>query len=402
MTTPLNILIIGAGFQNKGAEAMALTFIHEIHQRLYIDTLTVASYSKNELKAWGSHKCQIGSKQFSFELVHNPSGADKLLGLIACSQSPFWKAWRKADLIVDLSGFAMSDNRPLKRRLAYTYEICSARLRGKKIALFTQAFGPFNETATRLLAAISLPLADSIYVRDEESVKALRGCAFFKRIKKFHTAPDSALLLPNNAHKPRQTAKAYGIVPNIRLYEKLEHEGRADSYIELLCKVALHASTQFNSNPAFIIHEEYPDRKDDRWIAEQCNLKLRSQMTIPVICSLSALELREQTAGLEFLFASRYHAIVGAAAQSIPFFALGWAHKYEMLANDLDANEASWDGLCGDHDAIIKRLDELWHQRHLLAEKLERNVKPLKQEASRAFDILIRELSLQPREDDDD
>lgn len=383
-----HIILIGAGLRNRGAEAMALTFIHEVNQRLDNTHITIASYPKEELLPWGTHTSKIGSKAFTYDLVHNPSNFDKLLGLIGLSKSPFWKAWRRADFIIDLSGFAMSDKRTPGRRLAYAYEIVAGWLYRKPVILFTQAFGPIDKPLTKLLAKSTLPLARMVCVRDEQSIDTLKRCNLVDRIKLLQRAPDSALLLPVETSPRAKNATGYGIVPNIRLYEMLAEVGKADDYIELLCKVATHAKDTYHSEPVFIIHEEYSDRKDDLWIAHECQRKLSEQFQFEIIASCSALELREKTASLEFIFASRYHAVVGAAALSVPFFALGWAHKYEMLAADLAVPEAAWDGMQTDHAAILQRLDQLWDQRVQLAARLGTASKDLRQQASSLFDIL--------------
>jgi polysaccharide pyruvyl transferase WcaK-like protein len=389
-----HIVLIGAGLRNRGAEAMALTFIHEVNQRLDDTHVTIASYSQEELLPWGTHTQKIGGKTFTYDLVHNPSNFDKLLGLIGLSKSPFWKAWRRADSIIDLSGFAMSDKRTAGRRLAYAYEIVAAWLYRKPIILFTQAFGPLDKPLTKLLAKSTLPLARMVCVRDEQSIESLTHCNLIGRIKQLQRAPDSALLLPTGSTKPTEKANGYGIVPNIRLYETLAEAGKADDYIELLCKVARHAKHTYYSEPVFIIHEEYSDRKDDLWIAHECQRKLSDQFPLQIIASCSALEIREKTASLEFIFASRYHAVVGAAALSIPFFALGWAHKYQMLAADLGVAEAAWDGMQTNHAAILQRLDQLWDQRVQLAARLDTASKDLRQQASSLFDILSDQIKV--------
>jgi len=392
MSLKPHIILIGAGLRNRGAEAMALTFIHEVNQRLDETHVTIASYSQEELLPWGTHTQKIGGKTYTFDHVHNPSNFDKLLGLIGLSKSPFWKAWRRADFIIDLSGFAMSDKRTAGRRLAYAYEIIAAWLYRKPIILFTQAFGPFDKPLTRILAKSTLPLAHMVCVRDEQSIESLRHCNLINRIKQLQRAPDSALLLPTGSSRPAEKANGYGIVPNIRLYETLAEVGKADDYIELLCKVARHAKEAYHTEPVFIIHEEYSDRKDDLWIAHECQRKLSDQLPLKIIASCSALELREKTASLEFIFASRYHALVGAAALSIPFFALGWAHKYQMLAADLGVPEATWEGVQIDHATILQRLDQLWDQRDQLAARLNTASNDLRQQASSLFDILADQI----------
>ena len=383
-----HIILIGAGLRNRGAEAMALTFIHEISQRLGQVHITVASYSKKERLPWGSQTTKVGDKTFTFDLVYNSCNIDKLLGLIGLSKSPFWKAWRRADCIIDLSGFAMSDQRTAGRRLAYAYEIVAGWLYRKPVILFTQAFGPLNQPLTKLLAKGTLPLTHMVCVRDEQSIESLKNCHITHRIKQLQRAPDSALLLPIDSSQRKAKASGYGIVPNIRLYETLAQVGRADDYIELLCQVARHAKETYRSEPVFLIHEEYSDRKDDLWIAHECQRKLSDEFPITIIASCSAQELREKTAALEFIFASRYHALVGAAALSIPFFALGWAHKYQMLAADLGVPESAWDGMQTDQTAILQRLDELWDQRDQLASRLDKASKYLKRQAATLFDLL--------------
>jgi hypothetical protein len=55
----MNILLIGANFKNKGAEAMALTAIRELSERFPSAHFTVASYAAREALPYGEHTLTI-------------------------------------------------------------------------------------------------------------------------------------------------------------------------------------------------------------------------------------------------------------------------------------------------------------------------------------------------------
>lgn len=398
MDKKTRVLLVGGSFCNKGAEAMVLSCLHEIDRRLSNVEFMIASYAKTEALPWGHHEHRIGDRNIGYTLVRNPTGLTKLTGLIGLSCSDFWHGWKAADLILDISGFAMSDQRPLTRRIAYAYEIATARWKKKLIFLMPQAFGPFKYASTRLLAKLTLPLADTVCIRDQVSLMALEHLGITGRIKKLYATSDCALLLPplqQQARKPKGNA-SFGIVPNIRLYEKLEHSGDANAYIDLLCDLARIASERYAVQPALIIHEEYPHQRDDRWIAQLCCDRLKGELHLPVIHSKTAVELRAVTEQLDFLVASRYHALIGAIALAKPFFALGWAHKYTSLAEDLDMPELAWAGQAFDPLEIIRKVELLWKARIDIAAKIEQKSKLLCENAAIPFDLIVEAIRHKP------
>jgi polysaccharide pyruvyl transferase WcaK-like protein len=69
-------------------------------------------------------------------------------------------------------------------------------------------------------------------------------------------------------------------------------------------------------------------------------------------------ELKKFIAGAAFLVGSRFHSIVAALSCGVPAVLLGWAHKYDMLAQDFGIPELQHRGT--DHvEQLLALVDRL-------------------------------------------
>ncbi len=131
----MNILLIGANFKNKGAEAMALTAIREFSERFPEATFTVASYAAREALSYGEHTLTIRDLPCTFRLIRNEKSISTALRILGALLSPtnalrtrvakgntYLEAVASADIIIDISGFALTDKRPLHRRVVFVAE----------------------------------------------------------------------------------------------------------------------------------------------------------------------------------------------------------------------------------------------------------------------------------------
>ena len=405
----MNILLIGANFKNKGAEAMALTAIREFSERFPDATFTVASYAAREALAYGDHTLTIRDRACTFRLIRNKkslSTAARILGALLlpfrslqariAHGNEYLEAIVAADIVIDISGFALTDKRPLHRRVVFVAEIITANIFRKPFIVFTQAVGPFKQLSTRVLAQIGLPRAKLVCARGESTVQHLESLDIQKKTRVIRCA-DSAYLFSCGSHAPahklitRTTTDqpVIGIVPNTNVFDRAKTTNGVNTYTALLAATIDHAREVLNAQVVFICHEHYEGRKDDQWLAHEAVRHAKHGASAQIISgNHSAAELKSAIGEVDLLIASRFHSLVAANSLAVPSIALAWAHKYHELFAEAGIPELVFDGEDLVVSEFIPHLDRTWNRRSEIAQTLRNKQEDLRSSARRAFDAV--------------
>ncbi|MHC4772454.1 MAG: polysaccharide pyruvyl transferase family protein [Planctomycetota bacterium] len=407
-----HIYIIGTSFVNKGAEAMAITAIRNFH-RIYPNCqITIASSARTETRKYGGHEIVDDDNHsvLTFELVRNPKKISHIFKVIAWLFFPFknirnWflkhdihlQRFSKADLIVDLSGFAMSDQRSLVRKLEYCFEIFTSICLRKPFVILTQDMGPFRKVSSRLLAKLFLPHTAMLVARAESTRTFLDEIGIAKKMQ-IPVCSDTAFLF-KSTNQEQQAAKKLlsqtvdsgeslvGIIPNINIFYRSQEDGQ--QYIQWLAKTYQWIEKLDHCRPVFICHEHSLHRKDDYWIVQQAIQTLHRPEPILVIKGdNSAGVLKAVISETDLIIASRFHSVVAAISTATPFLAVGWAHKYIELCRSVGMEDAafSFDQL-SDND-FLSVLKQAWHQREQTKSKLHQAVPILMNSARSAYELI--------------
>lgn len=405
----MNILLIGANFKNKGAEAMALTAVREFSERFPDATFTVASYAAREAISCGEHTLTIRERPCTFRLIRNKksfSMAVRILGALLvpirsvqariARGNEYLEALVSTDIVVDISGFALTDKRPLHRRVVFVAEILTAKIFGKPFVVFTQAVGPFKQLSTKWLAKIGLPLTNLVCARGDSTVKYLESLDIQKKTKVIRCA-DSAYLFSCSGQKPscnliNRTGDAQpiiGIVPNTNVFERSKIVDGVNSYTALLAATIDHSIEVLNARVVFICHEHYEDRKDDQWLAREAVAHAKHGASVEIVSGKhSAAELKSAIGDVDLLIASRFHSLVAANSLAVPSIALAWAHKYHELFAEAGIPELVFDGEDLVVSDFLPHLDRAWDRRGEIAQTLRDKQESLRSSARRAFDAV--------------
>jgi colanic acid/amylovoran biosynthesis protein len=387
----MNILLIGANFKNKGAEAMALTAVREFHSRLPGCSITVASYAKQESILYGAHRLD---ERTSFTLIRNnkgPSTALKILGRALTGQPPggdqYLEALESADVVIDISGFALTDKRPLLRRIVFGLEILTARIFKKPFVIFTQALGPFNQWSTRVLGRLTLPLASLICARGESTLKFLQTLSLPSSVRIIRCADSAYLFSAEQAKSPIRTTQRplVGLVPNINNYER-----SGESYLIQLKNIVDFATEQLGVKVVILCHEHYENRKGDSWLAEEISKAVKSRDAVETVSGRhSAAELKQAIAELDLLIASRFHSLVAANSLAVPSIALAWAHKYHELFAEAGVPHLVVDSENLSPEACLAKVRMAWETREEIAKTLKARGPALRSSAATAYDEVV-------------
>lgn len=398
------ILLIGANFRNKGAEAMALTALEELHKRYPRCKLLMASYAKAETVAYGEHPYRIDDGE-TWTLLRNPRNFLRPLILLT-AMIPGLRSWALrrdlylqlfggCHLVVDISGFALSSQRPYVRQLVYALEVTTARWLGVPMVAMTQAFGPFDSSISRAIARYCLNSIDLVIARGEQSYK-YAGALMNTSSGKLIQCADSAYLfsaedsteviaprLPSQATKRRRI----GVVPNVNILRSRVEAPSDGQYLDALVQLITHLTGNLDADVLLVCHECYPGELDDDWVAREVISRTAESARIShVAASQSAAALKAVIGGLDFVIASRFHSVVAAASTGTPFLAVGWSHKYHELVEEIGLTNAVCEGRGMSGDALVERFEQSWSARGVNRNRLTVEREKLRARAMVAFD----------------
>ena len=278
------------------------------------------------------------------------------------------------DAVIDVSGFAYGDDWGLAgyRRIAPIVRHCQRA--GKQVIFMPQAWGPFKSEGGR--AAIGSLLSGQhvrYYSRDKQSSRHLES-VLGKSSQAATPYPDIAFLFqgdsPDRGAALLQSVgfsmkrPVIGIAPNLRVYERVDGHRRGNPYLAALAALARRGLDDWGVDVLLLPNEVGSSGRDDRDLCEQIARMVARPDRCRVIGDyLPARSVWALVARLEFLFASRFHALVFAFSQGVPATALGWSHEYEELfalfgwAGSVAAHEQI------DEDCLLASADEAWRER---------------------------------------
>lgn len=410
-----NLLLIGAGFRNKGAEAMAMTAARRFSRMYRGCRVTVASYFKKESRPYGAYDVAPLSAEeepLRFELIKNTKKLSHPVKILLWRLFPFpqirqvlirgdlyLERFARADLVVDISGFGMTDQRSLVRRIVYCFEIFTSLCFGVPFISFTQAMGPFRKPLTRIGAKLFLPHVALLVARDQSTARYLKEIGIERKIP-VHICSDSALLFeptPEEVEAGKkllgdaleQEKPLFGIVPNIMIFHRLSPQNELNPYIRMLARLCEYIQENLGARAVFICHAAQEYQLDDEWLMREVLQQVNQPDDILRIGGhQTAGELKAVIGQLDFIVASRYHSLVAAVSTATPFLALGWAHKYDELANDagVGENALSFQGLS--EDTLLRSVESAWNQREEIRKRLEDVHDRLRESAEQAFRLV--------------
>jgi len=398
----MKILITGAGFANKGAEAMLRTVQEKLARRLpsveFIlwrppiteCRLVMSSGLKPFLLPFEStsSKWQLvadGLKKKLWTLLEYSRLRN--LEQIACcfNKKTFFNMAcsnylcrnKKAfDAVIDISGFAYGDVWGISgfQRIKPVIEYC--RMYDKNTIFLPQAWGPFDTPIATLELRRLLNNQNTIfYSRDETSSRYLER-ALDIRSGVIESHPD--IVFGFHGSTPARGEQILrdmgcslqrpivGIAPNMRVYERVAGKGTGNLYLQTLSRLIIHCLDNFDIDVVLQANEvdESGNNADDRYL---CSLIMAS-VNRPDRCFmtrdfLSAESTKALISHFELLVGSRFHSLVFAFSLGVPAMAVSWSHKYQELFSLFDMGDNVYECQNIDSGSLISMFDRLWRDR---------------------------------------
>lgn len=366
----MTIEIFGGGFLNKGAELMLRTTVARLRQRqpdlrLAVEPQPTVDYERRAelrlahlfptLSLYPPALRRVLARSSTLTNVVNvplewllPAAADPLLGLVRR---------RRCEALIDISGYAFGDGFHWRRTKNAALRTGAYARRHKPVIFMPQMFGPFNDRRVRRYFRRCCDHATRIYAREPRSFDAVREV--IGDDPRLRLAPDITIFCipPADLVVPDLPAGDYAcIVPNERMLDQGGGEW-SDRYVSRLVAVGQRMHSR-GLRPALVVHSDDPgDAELALQITEQLEAQIGTGETV-LFRHRDPFVLKAFIAKSRLLVGSRFHSLVAALSSGVPGVALGWAHKYEMLAADFGVPELIHRGT-DEPDHLLALVDQL-------------------------------------------
>jgi len=421
----VRIVVAGAGFRNKGAEAMARTVQAELGRRLPeaefclwrcapgetrqaldagftplplpidLRSLPIRSLQKVHLATplWSAVELRSGDWR---RLAQTPSRE----ALLAATATHYLeRVGPPINAVVDISGYAYGDEWTVERiqRNMPLMEYCE-RHRVPVIYL-PQAWGPFRKgdvrAATRAL--VDVPYV-TLYSRDAESSAHLEDL-LGAPAGSVPSWPDIVFAFRGgSAEQGRELLRLMGcalerpivgVAPNQQVYRRTPGTGAGNAYLQALVTLVHHCLDTHDVDVVLQANEIDPgDRSlDDRHLcAIVAAAVARSDRCFFSEQALTAPQTAALVGRFDYLVGSRFHSLVFALSQGVPCMTISWSHKYRELLRTfgLADDVEEFGGLDG--EVLMTSFERGWATREQARPSIRETADGLADQVGRLFD----------------
>lgn len=347
-----NILIVGANFNNKGAQSMLFVAVDEIYRRnpnarIYfggIERWKSGKYTFDQVYYRDYNKA-IAMNEFSHPWYITKSICKDIVKAVACKGNgireltALKKLMPSIDLVIDISGYNIGDKWNAETHENYFDNIRLAIKYHIPMILMPQSFGPFNykanykyliEEAEELLSYPRI-----IFAREKKSIEYLQQKFNLSNIRLSSDmvlqnktiSIKNILLTPSKIETPIIKINSVGIIPNSKT---VSDENRSQIFKLYQTVIQMLLS---NGKRIYILKHSLNDGP----LCSQIYSSFSDVQEVSYLNSnFSCLEYNEIVKQFDFIICSRYHGAVNAYKNGIPSVLLGWADKYDELAECLN------------------------------------------------------------------
>ncbi len=317
------IIVTGATFTNKGIQAMLYITADEIAKRwpdcqMLMYTRKVAVGKRNIYK--------FGFMEGMRNIVEpiNPERYHEIMS--------------DTEALIDISGYSLGSDWSEKRNIYYIKtRLIDPKMYNIPVYLMPQSFGPFDFTGKSrktIMKALKhcLPYAKLIMAREDDGKKHLIQTFGLNNVIKTNdlVLQNKGIEIDNIFQKkhylkvPEVTSpKCVAIIPNLKNERNSKRNEMMKVYQFLIDKLI---ESGFK---VYIVYHSSADAGICRKIKE-CFFNDEENVEV-VLQELDCLEFDAFVSKMNFIVASRYHAVVHAFRRGVPALVIGWAVKYYEL-----------------------------------------------------------------------
>ncbi|WP_020618547.1 polysaccharide pyruvyl transferase family protein [Paenibacillus daejeonensis] len=372
------ILIVGGQMENKGAQAMTFTVINEIRNRFPGKEIIVNCQDKD--KNYNFHLLRIG-KKLKLEMIGGLYGfLGKLMpkaSNVNVNREEMEAMLKDTDLMIDISGFALSSQFSFRHSLNYMANIMLAKKYNVPMVLMSQSFGPFNYKGIDKMIIPSLirkhiSYPKRIYAREFEGQRYMSQYTRDNLHKSVDIVLQGSEFNIDHLFKPGSYQMSepvqvqdgsVAIIPNVKTMKYGSREEMINLYQKMVDQLLLkgkHIYLLRHSTEDLEICKEIKQR-----YPEQSRVVLLEK-------EYDCIEIHHILNQFDFIIGSRYHSIIHAYKNGIPVLALGWATKYKELLGIFGQSDYIFDvrDLAHAERTILMAIDQMIDHREEEAAKI--------------------------------
>ena len=351
-----NVLIVGAGFENKGAQSMLFVTVSEIikhYPNAVIYHACAENYDESQfrfIKLFYDNQAMLYALKNSILLKVKFFIKDCIKFVIG-RHNNLWKynqlkkKIKSIDLIIDISGYNIGKKWSIEIQESYLNNIRLAKKYNIPMVIMPQSFGPFDypEDKKSVLKDLKelLPYPDKIFARERE------GFEFLSKIFKLSNVELSTDLVLQNkgislesifnkniiVNVPKLQKKAVGIVPNTQCFRHGNKDKNLEIYNQIIKKLIEKGKEVYLFRHSF----------EDLEVCKEIYKNVDHKHVSVLYNDFSCIEYDEFIKQFDFIVCSRYHGNVHAYRNFVPAILLGWSVKYTELAEILGQSQYVFD-----------------------------------------------------------
>ena len=298
---------------------------------------------------------------------------------------PFFSAYRKADLVVAVSGNQLLSMGRYGWPFPLTaFPIWLAHLFNKPLYVMPQSIGPFTRRWEKIIVKFLYSHARRVFLRDEVSLDLARQIGLPANRVSF--APDPAFAL-EGASQPEglEILRRYGFEPGqpavgmtvIAPLSRALKPGLVEQYYHDLAEALDHFTARTSAHIYLFNQVTGPTpREDDRLAGRQLLALLpKTAKNVKMVDeTLSPAQLKACYAWMDLMLASRLHSGIFAMGAGVPTVLIGYFTKSRGLMQSMGLED--WVLELGNANAaqILDKLNRAWDQRDSLAALVNQKV----------------------------
>lgn len=380
-----NIIITGGELFNKGAQSMTFNVINRL-KKIYPD-------KEIFLMSRDFYRSDDEKKIYNFNFI--PTSTKAYVNLIngvnifnntktSFETNKIKEILDNSCINVDLSGFRFSSQMGEMGSLTFLLERKLMNKYNVKQFIFPQSFGPFEykhfwNFPIDYLAKKNLPKVEVIYGREEEAIKNIKKYTKNNVKRSWDSVFYSEEYEMDKIFKEHIKIKNFsipensvGVVPNNQLLQHNDDNRVIEMYSSLISK-----ALELGNNVYIFRHSV-----EDLNFCELLKARFSENENVVLLkADLYCFELQELISKFKYLIGSRYHSIVHAYIKNTPALILGWAYKYEELANTFQQSQMVFDIRNNINiNEMEGALEKLEANNEIIREELERTLLKIKSE----------------------
>lgn len=402
------IMIVGGNFIGKGAEAMMLTVQDAIKQNIpeaVCFVPLVREADRQQLESYGFEIVKQRRQGRVVKVVSLGLAMTRLLrqrriDLTAAKEKGIANIFRVSDIVVDIAGFASSDQWGPRVAFVRWRLYALSKCAGNRIIFMPQSWGPFKNRSVRLFTRLMLRNSEVVCAREKLSSDYLieARCVNPQKVLlspdiafQFHASPpEVGQRILNQAGLIDRSRPIVAITPNMRIYERTPGQGINNTYLSALINVVKHFLRETSCRIVLIPHEASFRQAND---TELCNMLIEQIQDRERVYMLtgdeSAADIKAVIGLSDFLVASRYHSLIAALSMRVPAAVIGWSHKYNEVMQKIGLEKWVVDPVRRPTGSKTDLVVKAWDQRDIIKKVLQQRVPELERESCLALDRMI-------------